>query len=430
MNYKEAVNYIYGLRKFGKDTGRIRASRALKVLGNPQRRLNVIHVAGTNGKGSVCAFINSVLIKLGYNVGMFTSPHLVIVNERIRINGIMISNEEFLQLFNKVYKVSATIEDSGEEGLAFFDFVYVMAVLYFDKMKVDYVVMETGLGGENDATVTLNPKLMSIITSISLDHTEILGDTLGKIAKEKAGIISDYTPVVYWDGGNEISQVLEKRAGDCHSKSYFVNEKSFKISKIDRKYIDFSVENSYYEKSMFSIKGACLYQVMNATLALEAISHLSDKKNWSLELIRQAIWETVWEGRMEEVSSNVYVDGAHNPDGIVRLIESVKLMKNETDKIYLLFGAVCEKDYSHMIEALCCSGIFDGFVITQINNSRKLKADLIYQEFCKYTDKTVILEADNKEAFQKAKNLLGEGDFLICAGSLYLVGVIKEMLGE
>lgn len=429
MNYKEAVNYIFGLRKFGSEPGVVRATKALALLGNPEKELKIIHVAGTNGKGSVCAYIAGALQKLGYNTGLFTSPHLVRVNERIRMNGEMITDDEFLKYFDLVKKVSDSMQQNGGDGLAFFDYVFVMAVLYFADRKPDYVVLETGLGGKSDATAAIREKELAVITSISHDHTEILGDTLALIAQEKAGIIVGNAPVVYWKTDEETARILEETAKKCNTSSYFVDEKSFEIHKIGRKYIDFSVYNRYYKNSVFSIRNAGIYQVMNATLALTALSVLCKDRFHDRQLIRKAIEETCWEGRMEEVEDNIYVDGAHNPDGIRRFLETAVALKGQS-RMYLLFGAVCEKDHDKMIQNICTAGCFDGYVITQIQNHRALDISVMEKEFCAYTDKPVVAEADNGKAYAKAKEMLLEGDLLLCAGSLYLVGAIKELIGE
>lgn len=429
MNYNEAVNYIFGLRKFGNDPGVVRAQKALSLLGNPEKELKVIHVAGTNGKGSVCAYMTNALRKLGYNTGMFTSPHLVRVNERIRINGEMITDAEFLQYFNKVKKVSDKMQQDGGDGLAFFDYVFVMAVLYFADKKPDYVVLETGLGGKSDATAAITKKELTVITSISHDHTEILGDTLAAIAREKSGIIVGNAPVVFWKTDDETAGIIEEAARKCKTDCYFVDEKSYEIHKIGRKHIDFSVHNRYYENSVFSIQNAGIYQVMNASLALLALSVLDKEGFYDRNLIRDAVANTCWEGRMEEVEENIYVDGAHNPDGIRRFLETAAALKGR-GRMYLLFGAVCEKDHDKMIREICTAGCFDGYVITQIQNHRALDINVMEKEFCAYTDKSVLVEADNGKAYAKAKAMLMEGDLLLCAGSLYLVGAIKELIGE
>lgn len=429
MNYQQAVDYLFDLRRFGKETGAQRAERALSRLSHPEEKLNIIHVAGTNGKGSVCAYITRILMELGYSVGMFTSPHLVRVNERIRLNGEMISNEDFLRFFEKIYEVSEDLKEEGFDGLAFFDFIFVMAVCYYAEKKPDYVIIETGLGGTTDATAALCTKMMAVITSVSLDHTEILGDTVEKIAAEKAGIIMKGKPVVYWKSDEKSAGIIEDAAEKCKSPAYLVDEKSFKIHKMDRKQIDFSLENRYYKNSMFSISNTAIYQTANAALALEVIALLSRDKDWNVEQIISAVGKTRWEGRMEEIEHNIYLDGAHNPDGIRQFLKTAQWMK-EGQKMYLLFGAVCEKDYSHMIEEICSMGSFDGFVVTQIPNHRALELEVMRKEFEKNTDKPVYADASISKAYKLAKGLLGEEDLLLCAGSLYLVGAVKELIGE
>lgn len=429
MNYNEAVNYIFGLRKFGMEPGAVRAKRALCMLENPDKELNIIHIAGTNGKGSVCAYISNSLIEMGYSVGMFTSPHLVRVNERIRLNNDLISNEDFLKYFNIVYEVSEHLKKDGYDGLAFFDYVFVMAMLYYRDNKPDYVVLETGLGGKNDATASVSNKLVSVITSISPDHTEILGDTIEKIALEKAGIICSGKPLVYCGENAEVSRVLEDYAAKCNSLTYSVDEKNFEIIKIGRNNIDFSLKNKYYKNSMFTVSSPGLYQVMNASIAIETLRVTGLLKDDNLEAVQRAVKNTCWDGRMEEIAPGIYLDGAHNPDGIRKLLDTACRLGGG-HKQYLMFGAVCDKDYSSMIENICKSGCFDGYIITEIHNSRELPGQAMKAVFERYTDKPVTVIDDNQAAFNYARTLLGEEDVLICAGSLYLVGAIKAMTGE
>ncbi len=428
---KSVTEYLFNLRKFGKETGAVRAERALEYLGNPQKNLKVIHVAGTNGKGSVCSYITSVLRKLGYSVGMFTSPHLVKVNERIRYNDVMITDDDFISYYNKVRSVSDRMVEEGFDGLAFFDFVFVMSVLYYSDKKPDFVVLETGLGGKSDATAAIKQKLLSVIVSISYDHTEILGNTLTEIAKEKAGIIAADTPVVCWRTNDEVARIIMETATKCNSEAIFVDEKSYEIHNLTRNRIDFSLDNSYYKNSVFSIKSSGIYQVMNAALSLCAISTLAKvlDADWNQTAIKDGVADALWAGRMEEVEEYIYLDGAHNPDGISRFLETAKSLKGE-GKMYLLFGAVCEKDYELMIKEICNSGCFDGFVITEIDNHRALAAGAMAEEFAGNTDKPVVIEKDNKAAYNMAKDMMAKGDVLMCAGSLYLVGALKEFLGN
>ena len=211
MEYSEIKAFLNDTPQYGETTGVERAGKLLELLGNPDKNLKIIHIAGTNGKGSVCSYIDDILKKSGYKTGLFTSPHLVTIRERIQVDGELISREDFTQYFNKVYETAR----ANNLKLAYFDFFFGAAMLYFDKCKVDYVVLETGLGGSLDATNAVHNPLCCVITTISLEHTAILGDTIKKIAEQKAGIIKQGVPVVYADD-NEASGVIEDIA---HSKN-------------------------------------------------------------------------------------------------------------------------------------------------------------------------------------------------------------------
>lgn len=429
-NMEDVLAYLFNLRRFGSQTGAVRAKKALELLGNPQQHLKVIHVAGTNGKGSVCAYLCEALTELGYSVGMFTSPHLVRVNERIRLSKKEISDEDFIKYYKVVKGVSDKMQQQGLDGLAFFDFVFVMAVLYYADKRPDYVVMEAGLGGRDDATAALTNKELAVITSISLDHTEILGATIEQIARQKAGIIAEGTPLVYYKSDEKVGQVMEECAAKCHSLAVCVDEKSFDFIEMQRKHIDFSINNSYYRNNVFSINNMGLYQMMNAALALTAISLLPGADLFDQDRIRSAFAKCVWAGRMEALSDNIYIDGAHNPDGIRKFIETANAVSGGYEHTYLLFGAVCEKDHDRMIEEICTMGKFDGFILAPLNNYRALSLDVMESEFKSYAKVPVYVRENVSEAFEFAKGLLAADDILFCAGSLYLVGELKELMGE
>ena len=224
LNYKEIVDYIEEIPKFTTKNPLDHTKELLARLGNPQNQQKVIHVAGTNGKGSVCAYLDSMLRAGGYCVGLFTSPHLVKINERFKINGQMISDDTFVQAFEQIKRI---IDEAVAEGLdhpSYFETLFLMGMVIFQKAGVDYVVLETGLGGRLDATNTVDQPLACIITSISLDHVEYLGDTIEKIAGEKAGIIKPKVPVIY-DGHNaEAARVIKARAKALDSPSYALTD--------------------------------------------------------------------------------------------------------------------------------------------------------------------------------------------------------------
>lgn len=425
MDYAKAVEYILEIPMFSKKTSQENTKILLERLGNPEKDKRIIHVAGTNGKGSVCAYIESVLREAGNKVGMFTSPHLVHINERIQINRISISNEEFVAIFQKVYDISKEMEKDGYLHPAFFEFLFAMAMEAFARNQVDYIVLETGLGGRLDATNVIKHPFMTVITSVGLDHTEVLGDSLEKIAIEKAGIITPGVPVIYWGQEEDVSRIIEEVALEKGSHTYKVDKKSYEILEISNKNIDFSTYNRYDNNSRFSIPFSGIYQVPNAVLAITALSLIDEKID--NEIIRQGVSKTVWPGRMEEVLPSIIVDGAHNLEGIRAFIISV--LKREVEgKIYLLFSVVKDKDYEHMIQLLCKSIDFDGIVLTEIEGYRMLSVSEIEKVFKRYTKKPIYPIHDIEEGLKMGQSLVQEGDILYCVGSLYLVGKIKEIV--
>ncbi|MBQ4283806.1 MAG: bifunctional folylpolyglutamate synthase/dihydrofolate synthase, partial [Lachnospira sp.] len=237
--YNKSIEILNNIPQFLEGYGVDRARIMLKALGNPEKQLKVIHVAGTNGKGSVCAYLERILRENGYKVGLFTSPHLTDIRERIKIDGELISREEFLWGFDTVKEA---VEECGLQP-AYFDYLLGIAVLSFIKENVDYCIMETGLGGKLDATNAIENKLLNVITGVSLEHTAILGNTVEQIAEEKAGIVKAATPVVYMDKLPAVAEVIVKRA--CSEKSDCVEAgyKNLRIIKNTGKSIDFSVHN-------------------------------------------------------------------------------------------------------------------------------------------------------------------------------------------
>lgn len=426
MNYEQIVDYLYNLPRFRTSSGVEREQKLLEYLGNPECGLKIIHIAGTNGKGSVCAYMERILRNAGYVTGAFTSPHLVRVNERIRICGEDVLDEEFVAAFVKVKAASDEMEKNGFEGAAFFDYLTAMAILIFVEHQVDYVLFETGLGGRLDCTNAVKNPILSVITSISLDHTEILGNTLAEIAKEKAGIIKKQVPVVFWSEKNT-SDVFEECAKKNACNIAKVSVEDIQIVKTGKK-IDFLLNNQYYRNDMFSIGTIATYQACNCSIALTAIAILEKQGYFQIpmQVKKAAVLETIWAGRMEQIQHQFYVDGAHNADGIRVFLQTARQL--EANKKILLFSAVCEKDYESMIRQICESGIFDSFVVTQLDNHRALSRNQIEAVFRKYTTKPVYKAEWVKDAIETAVHIQQSQDVVFAAGSLYLVGEIKAAL--
>lgn len=433
--YDSVAAYLDSIPQFMSSTGVERGRKLLAALGNPEKNLKIIHVAGTNGKGSVCAYIERILRTNGYSTGLFTSPHLMDIRERICVNGQMISKEEFVSGFEKVN--AAALENQLE--LAYFDYLFGIAVEAFTAKKVDFCILETGLGGRLDATNAVENKALCVITTISLEHTKILGDTVAKIAAEKAGIIMPGVPVVYSGKNKSAAEVIRRTAKECQRKGAKNNAYIVEVSPGDcsiikntGKSIDFSIHNEYYKNDCFTITTGAMYQADNCTEALTAVSVLEKLGIVRLfeDKVKEAVKETYWQGRMEEIRQDVYVDGAHNPEGIEAFVESAAVI-GRSRKCYLFFSVVNDKNYEEMICRLCRSGIFEAYVITTIEGSRKLAGQRIFETFEKYTKNPVIICENVKEGFETTLDISVKNEGMcFCTGSLYLVGELKDILLE
>lgn len=426
--FNEIVKHLNEIPQFMTLTGVERAEELLKELGNPEKDLKIIHVAGTNGKGSVCAYLNQVLYENGYHTGLFTSPHLVDIRERIRIDSEMISEEQFVMLFERVEAAAEKLEKQGI-SLAYFDYLFGIAMCYFKEQKTDYVIMETGLGGRLDATNAVKNPVLSVITTISLEHTAILGDTIAKIATEKAGIIKEKVPVVYLDKEVEVTKVITRIAKEQGATAVPLHFQSYEILKNNGKYIDFSLHNEYYKNDCFKVATPAVYQAQNCALALMALCVLEQNTGAHLdqEVTHKAVWNTHWDGRMEEVMPSVYIDGAHNPEGIESFIRSAKTIC-QNKKCTLLFSVVKDKNFDTMIKQLCECNLFHHIIVTQVGGMRKLDKESMEDAFKRYTSVPVEELEDTRKAFLTA--VQQKSDVLMCAGSLYLVGEVKRICND
>ena len=419
MTYSEMEREINEIPKFGAKASLSNLSDYLELANHPERNLRVIHIAGTNGKGSVSAYIDSILRQAGYTTALFTSPHLVKINERFRINFKECSDEELILAWCQVKSFMEKGEKQGLQPLTFFEILFLMGMIIFSQKEIDYCILETGLGGRLDATVLSDP-VLSIITSISYDHMEILGDTIEKIAAEKAGIIKNGIPVVAVDEENGAFPVIERTAKEKKSPVYGLKSQDLTILKKYENKIDFSINSRYYKISNLKIKSYASYQVQNAALAVLAVKVLLPEV--SQDVIREGIVKMYWPGRMEEIAENVYVDGAHNPGAVHQIYNSL----TDSDKEWLLLFAVCsDKDYSEMIRVLGRLP-WKRIYITKIDSARGADTAAVKQCFKEETAGCPIYEYDNaRTAFETALKDR-EYENLLCLGSLYLAGEIKD----
>lgn len=427
MNYREAVDYIEETPKFTTKNKLEHTKECLKRLGNPQERFKVIHVAGTNGKGSTCAFLTSVLREAGYSCGLFTSPHLVVINERFQINEQNIDDEKFLSAFEKVKKLSDELVAEGSYHPTYFEFLFLMGMVIFADADVDYVILETGLGGRLDATTSIENPIACVITSISLDHTQYLGDTIGAIAGEKAGIIVPGVPVIYDGNDRAAAGVIRKKAEELNSPYYEVRKEDANIIRTSSQGIDFCFKNAYYGDTVFSLPFIAEYQVMNGSLALKTIEVLKDDLNISVESVQKGLCTTRWQGRMETVLPGVIVDGAHNEDGVRKFVETAAHFQKDYP-LTLLFSAVDDKDYTDMIRTILGKISFRHVIVTQVGGYRKVPAEVLAGIFEEEGCCSAETCDDVEIAFQKALEAKGNDGMLFCVGSLYLVGEIKAAI--
>ena len=429
FTYEEAAAYIEEIPKFTKKHTLEHTKTFLKRLGNPAADRKIVHVAGTNGKGSVCAYLQAILMAEGKRTGFFTSPHLVSVNERIRVDNIQIDNETFLKVFRKVLKIVRQMLEDGIEHPSYFEFLFGMGMTAFAETDVEYIILETGLGGRLDATNAIDNPALAIITSISLDHTAILGDTIEKIAGEKAGIIKPGVPVFFDGSSKKAAEVIKAKASELGVSCREVTKNAYEIQEVHRKYIAFSRRSAYDKDVIFQVPMCGCYQAMNAELALEASEYLLAGEEIHMDRWKEALAELHWEGRMERVGAHITVDGAHNPGAMEAFVESVKALdESERGEMVLLFSAVSDKKYDQMIEYLCENLDVKAYVVTQIEDERGVPAEELADVFRRYTDRPVYCKERLEDAVRTAMNERGETGEIYCLGSLYLVGMMKKLL--
>ena len=428
MNYTEAVDYIETIPKFTVKHPPEHTRELLSRLGNPQEGIKIIHVAGTNGKGSVCAYLNAMLLAGGKKTGLFTSPHLVRINERFQINGEDVSDEQFLNAFLKVEKAAKEYEAEGEGHPSYFETLFLMGMLIFKEAGVEYLVMETGLGGRLDATNVVEKPLACIITSISRDHTEYLGDTLEAIAGEKAGIIKAGVPVIYDASQPGPASVIAAKAKEVGSPAWPMEPSFYEMKTQSREGITFTVADPGGEKAELAIPYVAKYQMMNASLAFYTMHILQDVHDIPKNVLAEGLSKIKWPCRMEMAAPGVIIDGAHNEDGIAQFVSTAGYFAKENE-ITILFTAVADKHYHEMIGEIC-EGIHPSHVVaTQIDGSRVVPAEVLAEDFRKAGCTDVCAEPEIRAAYEKALGKKGSG-MLFCVGSLYLAGELKAYLAK
>ncbi|NJJ34423.1 bifunctional folylpolyglutamate synthase/dihydrofolate synthase [Clostridioides difficile] len=429
MKYEEALEYISQTNKFGIRLGLENIGKLLELLGNPQETLNIIHVAGTNGKGSVCSFVSNILRECGYKVGLYTSPYLETFTERIRVNGENIPQDDVVRI---IELIKEKIDIMVEQGYAYpteFEVVTAMAFYYYSEQNVDFVALEVGLGGRYDATNIITKSLVSVIASISLDHTGILGDTIEKIAYEKAGIIKENGVVLVYDQTDEVKNVIKSVCNEKKAQYIEVNFDYINIKKsdIDSQIYDCTVMKEIYKDLEIKLIGE--HQINNSILAMSVIKYLKDinkLEKISEESIRKGLINTKWPGRIEKIKENpiFIIDGAHNEDGAKSLAKA--LNKNFKDRsLTLLIGMLEDKDIDSVLNILLPH--FNKVITTTPNNPRAINSDILKEKVLKYVD-DVTSKHEIEDAVNYTLETSNKDDVIISAGSLYMIGTVRTLV--
>jgi len=414
-NYKQSLDYLYGLEKFGMIFGLTKVEGILEALGNPHKEVQAIHVGGTNGKGSTAAMMASILQKEGYRVGLYTSPHLIRFTERIKTNGEDIEKEDVVELTRYM---KGKIEASGvTPPFTFFDFTTAMALLYFRQKMVDLAILEVGLGGRLDSTNVVDP-LLSIVTNIAKDHEEQLGRSILKIAGEKAGIIKKGRPFIT---AATQPHVLRLFSRVCREKGapYFRVGKEFRYVQNGERNFNYEGLHRKLWNIYLNLWGA--HQMINATTALGAMEVLEDLGYpVSNDAIVEGLKEVKWPGRLEMVCSSprVLLDGAHNPAGAIALKESLE-KEFQYRNLVVLIGIMKDKDIDSILHSL--APLADRIILTKPSIDRAASPTFLKKALGRNGKKAEIIE-DLKEAIDRGLSLTTEGDLLCITGSLYTVG--------
>lgn len=422
INNPEWHSSVYGLE---------RIQELLERLGNPQNSLKFVHVAGTNGKGSVCAYMDSVLREAGLRVGLFTSPYIEMFEERIRVNGENISLEALTEVTWAVREAAEAMasQDAAKHPTEF-ELMCAVALVYFARQNCDICVLEVGLGGRWDATNVINAPEVCVITRIGLDHTELLGDTTAKIAAEKAGIIKPGTTVVSWSQDEAALKAIRVVCEAADAPLYVANLDDLEIEPVNLEDVNtLPVRHFTYKQWPFETKLLANYQPANAMLAIEALGMLR-LRGWDIsqEAVHAGIAKATWPGRFEVMQQNplVIVDGGHNPQGAEVLAETLRDVLPETKPVFLV-GILADKDYGGMLETVVDLG--QDFVCVTPPNPRALDAEELAAAISALRPEAPVHVAEDfNDAVAQAFQLAGEQGAICAFGSLYSIHDLKAAL--
>lgn len=436
QSYQEAVDWITGLIPFGIRPGLERIEKLMELLENPHRRLKFIHIAGTNGKGSTCAYLTSVLLRSGYDVGTFTSPYITKFTNRFQYNGVDIEEETLLMLANELKPHVEVLAETELGSPTMFEVSTALAVLFYAKVTYpDYVVWETGLGGRLDVTNIVHP-VVSVITNIGHDHMDRLGDTIAAVASEKAGIIKAGIPVVSAVSQPEAVEVIKRVAAEKQSTLYLLGEQFHEtVLSVREDEQTFRFDNLFrsIEPLTITLNGA--HQRANAAVAVMTLEVLRQYNALVVEddVLAEGLRAAAWPGRLEMVSQQprILIDGAHNPEGAESLADAL-VNTYKYDRLHLMMGMLENKNHQDVLKHIL--PIVDTLIVTEpdfrMKKEARALADLV-REMQQQPDKyrfELIVEQNWQTALQKLQQLTGETDLGVVTGTLYLIADVRSRI--
>ena len=424
MTYDEAVEFADSTKKYGSILGLESIRNLMQELGNVQEQLHIIHVAGTNGKGSVCAFLSAALTEAGYRVGRYNSPAVFERREVFRIGETMISKEEYAAVFERVQTACEALKKRGCPHPTVFEVETAAAFLWFYEKKCDLVLLETGMGGETDATNLITHPVCSVLTSIGMDHIQYLGNTIEEIAKVKAGIIKKGCPVVALKQGDSVCEVIKNKAEECGSRCVLVEVPQYMQ---EAPIWGTTLQDVHYGSVHTALGG--IWQRENLSLAL-AVLKLLEESGYPItkEAVQSGIAKTIWHGRYEVLQTEplFIIDGAHNPIAAKRLKETIEKDFTNREIIYII-GVLADKEHEKMLRLLL-PGAKAVFTVTP-DSPRALDGEILAKEARKYAD-NIWHVPDIGKAVKMAKETAKESDVILAVGSLSYLKEVKKALGQ
>ena len=439
--YRNSLDYLFGLQRFGIKLGLSNITALLKHLGNPHHGLPAVHIAGSNGKGSTAAFLTSILQQAGYRVGLYTSPHLIDFTERIQVNGVPITEERVVRLTDRIREVVGEMEKSGElwpdssisslpedfdpkkATITFFEFTTAMAFVYFQEERVDPAVLETGMGGRLDATNVIHP-LLALITPVSPEHKQYLGKTLLQVAGEKAGIIKPGRPLLTTARQPRVMALLQEKCREVQAP-FYSHGRDFRGIKTGPGVMDFRGRSHRWKGLRLGLAGS--HQVLNASLSLAAAEMLLEMDFLLKEdHLRNGLAETKWPGRLEKVSDSppILLDGAHNP-GATRVLRQALEEEFPRRRLILVLGIMGDKEIPKMMPNLV--PLADLLILTRPHMERAASLELLRKHVSPWKKPTLEI-TDVGGALEKAMGEAGREDLVVVTGSLYTVGEARAYL--